>query len=155
MSEMRDHEVFTAFLNKYIGLSHGMRFDEKRAMWDLDEPTPVLSPEEVMQPLIGWPAIERYWGETRESIESLSTEWWDLHVQRLSPDFALLLFKQRWRAIMIPASIFSDKHIASTVRVSMGVRKLSDEWRIIFSVESHVDGVVYFRALYAQSMLTD
>ena len=152
MSEEHDAE-FRRFVDTYIHLSTGMKFEEKRELWDPEEACPVLIPEEAQEPLVGWPAIEGYWQNTRHTLHSLTTEWWDLHVQRLSGDEALLLFKQRWRARMHESAYFSAEALASTVRVTMGVRRRPAGWRIFMSTESHLDGVEYFRAIYSQRAL--
>jgi hypothetical protein len=152
VSDQLDAE-FLRFIDSYIHLSTGMRFEEKRRLWDSEEPCPVLIPEEADQPLVGWPAIEGYWQNTRHTLQSLTTEWWDLTVQRLSDDEVLLLFKQRWCAEMQASAYFSTRPLASTVRVTMGARRRADGWRIFMSTESHLDGVEYFRALYGQRAL--
>ena len=108
----------------YVALSAGLRFAEKRAYWDEDEPSPVLAPEEAATPLVGWDAIERYWSGSRESIADLRTECFDVHVNLLAPDLA--------------------------VRATFALRKRPAGWRIFASVEAHVDGAEYFRSLYRQ-----
>lgn len=139
-----------AIVTRYIGLSDGMRFAEKRGFWDAEEATPVLAPEEVGTPLIGWQQIEDYWGVTRTSLQSLKTECWDIVVNPLSESEAIALFKQRWVAQMSAPALLAAAPLASTVRVSMGLRRRNATWKIFMSVESHVDGVEYFRDVIAR-----
>jgi hypothetical protein len=143
-------ETLVALVRAYIALSKGQRYEEKRAFWDAEEPQPLLSPEESNAPHIGWPAIETYWSHARGSMASLETECWDIEPLLLSPGFALVTFKQRWTAVMSGQGPLTGVPIAATVRVSMAFRKRDGRWRIFMSVESHVDGATYFRALYAR-----
>ncbi|MDX2223610.1 MAG: hypothetical protein SFV21_12720, partial [Rhodospirillaceae bacterium] len=57
----------------YVGYSEGMNFAAKRALWDADEPAPLLMPEEAHAPLIGWAAIDAYWSKSRVVMESLKS----------------------------------------------------------------------------------
>ncbi|GMU68648.1 MAG: hypothetical protein AMXMBFR37_09800 [Steroidobacteraceae bacterium] len=141
-------------VNRYIGLSDGMRFAEKRQFWDADEDTPLLAPEEVGAPLVGWQAIEKYWGATRATLQSLRTECWDIVVNPMSETEAIALFKQRWVARMTAPEYLAAAPLASTVRVSMGLRRRAATWKIFMSVESHVDGVEYFRDVVARRAVT-
>jgi len=137
-------------VTRYIALSEGMRFAAKRSFWDTEEATPLLAPEEVGAPLVGWQQIEAYWGATRTSLQSLRTECWDIVVNPLSESEVLALFKQRWVAQMSGPALLAAAPLASTVRVSMGLRRRSATWKIFMSVESHVDGVEYFRNVVAR-----
>lgn len=132
----------------YIALSSGMRFAEKRAYWDAEEPLPVLAPEESAAPLVGWEAIERYWGGSRETIADLRTECFDVHVNLLAPDLALAIFRQHWTATMAGPTYLAGAPLAATVRATFALRKRAAGWRIFASVEAHVDGAEYFRSLY-------
>lgn len=145
---MSDIETLRALVHAYIGLSKGQRYEEKRAFWDAQEPTPVLSPEESNAPHVGWPAIGAYWNHARGSMASLETECWDVEPVLLSPSLALVTFKQRWRAVMSGDGPLTGTPIAATVRVSMALRKRGHDWKIFMSVESHVDGPTYFRTRY-------
>jgi hypothetical protein len=145
---MNDREILIALVRDYIALSKGQRYEDKRGFWDADEPHPVLSPEESNEAHIGWPAIENYWGHSRGSMASLETECWDIEPTPLSPTLALITFKQRWTATLSGQGPLTGTPIAATVRVSMAVRKRGADWKIFMSVESHVDGPTYFRALY-------
>jgi hypothetical protein len=132
----------------YVALSAGMRFAEKRAYWDEEEPSPVLAPEESAAPLVGWDAIEAYWSGSRESIADLRTECFDVHVNLLASDLALAIFRQHWTATMAAPTYLAGAPLAATVRATFALRKRVAGWRIFASVEAHVDGAEYFRALY-------
>jgi hypothetical protein len=146
---MDERATLIALVRAYIALSAGQRYREKRAFWDAEEPQPLLSPEESSAPHIGWPAIEAYWARSRGSIESLHTECRDIEPLLLAPRLALVTFTQRWRGTLRGEGPLGGMPLAATVRVSMGLRKRAQDWRIFMSVESHVDGPTYFRTLYA------
>lgn len=147
---MSEIETLRALVRDYIMLSKDQRYAEKRAFWDLEEPRPVLSPEESNAPHIGWDAIEKYWSHARGSMASLETVCWDIEPILLCPSLALITFKQRWMATMSGQGPLTGTPIAATVRVSMALRKRDGAWKIFMSVESHVDGPTYFRTLYEQ-----
>lgn len=143
-----------ALIGRYVALSEGMRFAEKRAFWDEEEPNPVLKPEEVGAPLVGWAAIDGYWRDTRSALASLKTDCWDFTLNPLSEDVVLALFKQRWVARMNGPVYLSAAPIASTVRVTMGLRRRDAGWKIFLAVESHVDGIEYFRNVFSRRAVT-
>ena len=154
MNTRNSTDEIEELITRYIALSAGMRFAEKRAFWDEEETTPVLAPEELGVPLLGWREIDAYWGETRSALLSLQTEYWDLVVSPLSDSIAIALFKQRWVSKMAGPAYLAGAPLASTVRVTMGLRRRRQTWKIFMSVESHVDGVAYFRSVLAHRAVT-
>jgi ketosteroid isomerase-like protein len=146
---MSERAAIERLVREYVGLSAGMRFAEKRAYWDADEPNPVLAPEESGGPLVGWEAIENYWRGSREAITDLRTECFDVHVNVLAPDLALAVFRQHWTATMSGGPKYlGAAPLAATVRATYALRRRGGEWRIFAIVEAHVDGAEYFRSLY-------
>lgn len=143
-----DRAAIERLVRDYIALSKGMQFEAKRGFWDADEPQPVLAPEEAATPFVGWPAIERYWGASRGAMKDLATDCFDVHVNLLSNDLALAVFRQRWAATMAGPGYLAGAPLASTVRATFVLRRSESTWKICASVEAHVDGVTYFRGLY-------
>ncbi len=141
-----DQEI-ADFVRAYVALSKGKRFAEKRALWDADEPFPLLHPEEASVALVGWPALNAYWSHSNAVMRDLETQCWDIGVTWLGPGNAIATYLQRWRATLENASSLLSGPIASTVRVVLGVRNRGPGWRVFCCVESHVDGVEYFRLL--------
>jgi len=142
-------EELIEFVRHYISLSKGMRFDEKRRFWDEEEPQPILAPEEAPSPLVGWAAIDGYWAASRQSMSSLRTLCFDFHVNPLSPNLAVVAFKQRWIAQLSGSGPLAAAPLAATVRSTWVLRRRPAGWRILCIVEAHVDGIQYFRSLYA------
>jgi hypothetical protein len=136
------------FLDRYIGYSRDMDFDAKRACWDADEPTPVLAPEESLVPHVGWGALERYWNSSRAEMSSLSTTWSELVVTPLTERMVVAAFKQTWTATLRGTGPLTGAPIAATVRANLLLRRSAAQWRIVASVEAHVDGAEYFLDLY-------
>jgi ketosteroid isomerase-like protein len=143
-----DRDSIERLVRDYIALSKGMQFEAKRGFWDVDEPHPVLAPEEAAAPLVGWDAIERYWGASSGAMKDLATDCFDVHVNLLSSDLALAVFRQRWVATMAGPDYLAGAPLASTVRATFVLRRCAGAWKICTSVEAHVDGVTYFRELY-------
>jgi ketosteroid isomerase-like protein len=143
-----DRAVIEHLLREYVALSAGLRHAEKRAYWDPDETTPVLAPEEAAETLVGWEAIERYWGGSRETIADLRTECFDVHVNLLAPDVAVALYRQHWTATMAAPRFLAGAPLAATVRATCLLRRRPAGWRIYALVEAHVDGAEYFAELY-------
>lgn len=137
-----------AVVDRYVELAGGNRFAERRELWDGDEPMPLLHPEEIAEPMVGWPAIEHYWNAISSDVEWFRTERLDLTVNPLGPDEALAVYAHRWTARLVPPGLLARAPIGAVVRVSMGLRKRAQSWRIFTVVESHVDGVAYFQELY-------
>jgi hypothetical protein len=140
-------ESVIAFVEHYVSLSKGKRFDAKRALWDPEESQPILRPEEATQAFVGWPALERYWSHSNSVMRDLETRCWGFHVHRLSAQAALVTYTQRWKASLTDAASLLSGPIASTVRVVLALRDRGSGWRIYLCIESHVDGVEYARAL--------
>jgi hypothetical protein len=148
-----NEDELVEFVRGYIALSKGMRFEEKRLFWDAAEPHPVLAPEEAAEPLVAWTAIDGYWKSSRQAMASLRTLCFDFHVNRLGPALALVAFKQRWLAELAGSGPFASAPLAATVRSTWLLRRREAGWRIVCSVEAHIDGVQYFRDLYAERAL--
>lgn len=143
-----DRADIERLVRDYIALSTGMQFEAKRSYWDAGERMPVLAPEEAAAPLVGWTEIERYWSASRGAMRDLATACFDVHVNRLGANLALAVFKQRWVATLTGTGPLSNAPLASTVRATFVLRRVGQDWRIVASVEAHVDAVVYVTEMY-------
>jgi len=139
-------KVITALVKDYVALSADGCFAEKRAFWDRDEPNPLLWPEEADLPISGREAMDRYWNETGGMLQGLKTVAWDIHVHCLG-DHAVAGYTHRWQGRLVGMEALLPRAIASSVRVTMALRRKPEGWRVFALIEGHVDGAVYFRDL--------
>jgi hypothetical protein len=143
-----DEAAIRALVRDYVGLSASRRFPERIRYWDAEEPCPVLVPEEAPDPLVGWEALRAYWAATRGAVAGFRTDVGEILVNRLAPDHAIAVFAQRWHARMADGPLLGEERLSAEVRVAFALRRREGLWRIFAAVESHVDGIEYFRRLY-------
>ncbi len=136
----------TQLVETYVGLSKGMRFEEKRAFWDAEEARPLLKPEESPTALIGWPAITDYWTQTRRSLRNLESRCWDVSAVQLERDLALVIYKLAWRA-EVDGPFLSGAPLGALVRVSAFLRFRGGAWKFFAYVEGHLDAVAFAAAM--------
>ena len=136
-----------ALVQTYVDYSNGKRFGQKRTCWDAEEPSPVLSPEEEPFPLVGWQAIDDYWGRSGSVLSSLQSRCWGIHVSLLNERYALALYNLFWRAD-VNGPFLGGAPLGAHVRVTAMLRRKKAGWRIFASIESHVDGDCFVRKLY-------
>ncbi|MBL8628400.1 MAG: nuclear transport factor 2 family protein [Rhodospirillaceae bacterium] len=123
----------------YVSYSEGMNFAGKRALWDQDDPSPLLMPEEAPRPLIGWSAIEAYWSKSRVVMESLKSRSANVRARLIAPDIALATYDMRWVATLAGPAEVKRKPIAADVRVTAMLRKKPEGWRLFHLMEGPVD----------------
>lgn len=123
-------------IERYISYSEGMNFEGKRALWDRDEPAPLLMPEEAAAPLVGWAAIDAYWSKSRVVMTSLKSRSANHRCRLLAAEIALVTYDLRWVATLAgpprPA-------IAADVRVTALLRKKPEGWRYFHLMEGPID----------------
>ncbi len=144
---MSDPQQIERLLTEYLALAQGGRFLQRRRFWDADEPMPILAPEELTQPLIGWAAIEAYWSATAAGVAEFRSDCSALTLNVLAPDCVMAVFRQDWRAQMRAGSDLGSEPLAASVRVSMAWRRRDPDWRIFASFESHLEAGEYARSL--------
>lgn len=132
-----------ALIDQYVGFSEGMNFAAKKALWDTDDPAPLLMPEEEHAALIGWPALDAYWSKSRTVMSSLKTRAWGHHAREIVPGIALVTYTMRWVATL--AGSPGRKPIGADVRVTALLRKKPDGWRFFHLMEGPVDLVTMAR----------
>ena len=123
----------------YVGYSEGMNFEGKRALWDQDDPQPLLMPEEAHAPLMGWPAINAYWSKSRVIMETLKSRSANHRARLIAPDIALVTYDMRWVATLAGPPQVPRKPIAADVRVTALLRRKPQGWRFFHLMEGPVD----------------
>ena len=126
-------------IQRYVAYSEGMNFAGKRALWDGDDPAPLLMPEEAPEPLIGWPAIDAYWAKSRVVMTSLKSRTANHVCRLLAPDIALVTYDMRWVATLATAPGVTRQPIAADVRVTALLRKKPEGWRYFHLMEGPID----------------
>ena len=123
----------------YVACSEGFNFASRKALWDADEETPILCPEEAPEPLIGWDALDGYWSLSRQTIASLVSKATNIRVRLLSDTLALATYNNRWIATMASSGDAPEKPISADVRMTAVLRKTDAGWRYIHLMEGPVD----------------
>ncbi len=123
----------------YVSYSEGMNFEGKRGLWDRDDPSPLLMPEEAHAPLIGWDAINAYWSQSRVIMESLKSRSANVRARLITPDITLVTYDMRWVATLAGPANVKRKPIAADVRVTAMLRKKLEGWRFFHIMEGPVD----------------
>lgn len=141
-----EQAALRSLIEDYVALSKGMRFAEKRTFWDVDEPMPVLSPEESERLWRGWDEIEAYWTATKGALVDLQSDCWGILIQPLSSKLALALFNLGWTAHV--EGLSNGTALGAHVRVTAALRRKPEGWRFFSYIEGHVDAVEYMRSYY-------
>jgi hypothetical protein len=140
----------TDLIIRYVGYSETMNFAGKKALWDADDPSPLLMPEEARTALIGWNAIEAYWSKSRTIMDSLQSRSANHRVRQIDEDLALATYDMRWIATLSGPKEISRKPISADVRVTALLRKKSEGWRFFHLMEGPVDLIAMARQSYAR-----
>jgi ketosteroid isomerase-like protein len=138
MSDALTREI-DALVGQYVAYSETMNFDGKRALWDHDEPHPLLMPEEAAEALVGWDAINAYWSKSRVIMESLKSRSANVQARLIADDIALATYDMRWVATLAGPAGVQRKPIAADVRVTALLRRKADGWRFSHVMEGPVD----------------
>lgn len=128
-----------ALVQTYVGYSETMNFEGKRALWDQDDPSPLLMPEEAHDVLLGWDAINAYWSKSRVIMESLKSRSANVSARLIAPNLALVTYDMRWVATLAGPAEIKRKPIAADVRVTAMLRKKPHGWRFFHLMEGPVD----------------
>lgn len=124
-------------IEEYVGCAATMDFARRRALWDADEPEPILCPEEAAEPLIGWQAMDGYWSRSRVVMADLKAKAAHIRITLLADDIAWATYDNRWIATM--AGPAAEAPIAADVRMNALLRKTAAGWRYFQLVEGPVD----------------
>ncbi len=123
----------------YVACSEGFNFAARKALWDANEETPILCPEEAPEPLIGWEMLDGYWSHSRKTMASLVSKATNIRIRLLSDGIALATYNNRWIATMAEAEGQASKPISADVRMTAVLRKTDEGWRYIHLMEGPVD----------------
>ena len=132
-------EVVIETVLAYVACSKGFNFANRKALWDSDEDTPILCPEESPEPLIGWAALDAYWSQSRETMSSLESKATNIRIRLVNDKIALATYQTRWIATLTQAGHIPEKPIAADVRMTAVLRKTESGWRYIHLMEGPVD----------------
>ncbi len=131
----QEHEVVDT-IRQYVACAKTMDFAGRKALWDHDEPLPILCPEEATQPLVGWEALDAYWSRSRVTMADLK---------------ALATYDNRWIAHM--AGPTEEPAISADVRMNALLRRKPEGWRYFQLVEGPVDLMTMARQAARRSAL--
>lgn len=151
-------EQITKLIREYVAYSETMDFASKRQLWDTDDPTPLLMPEEALAPLIGWAAIDAYWSKSRVLMDSLKSQTANHTVREIGVDLVLATYDMRWIATLAGPDTMPSKPISADVRVTALLRKKPEGWRFFHLMEGPVDLMAMTRLAYsrkAQNLFPD
>lgn len=149
MSTLQD-EV-SSLIKRYVSYSENMNFAGKKALWDTDDPSPLLMPEEAHTPLIGWDAIEAYWSKSRVIMETLKSQTANHVVREIDDGLALATYDMRWIATMVGQKDVPRKPISADVRVTALLRQKPEGWRFFHLMEGPVDLMAMVRLAYKRN----
>ena len=148
MSDLRAE--ISDLVERYVACSESMDFNGKKRLWDLDDPQPLLMPEEAHAPLVGWAAIEAYWSKSRLIMDSLKSRSANHTARQIDTDIALATYDMRWIATLAGPKDVLRKPISADVRVTALLRQKPEGWRFFHLMEGPVDLMAMTRAAYAR-----
>lgn len=143
-------EQITVLIQRYVGYSESMNFDGKKALWDADDPSPLLMPEEAHAPLIGWAAIDAYWSKSRVIMETLKSQTANHTVREIDEDLVLATYDMRWVATMAGPKDVPRNPISADVRVTALLRQKPEGWRFFHLMEGPIDLMAMTRLAYTR-----
>lgn len=137
-------------IKTYVGFSETMDFTGKKALWDKDDPLPLLMPEEAHAPLVGWAAIDAYWSQSRVVMESLKSRSANHQAREIDTGVVLATYDMRWVATLAGPKQVPRKPISADVRVTALLRCKPEGWRFFHLMEGPVDLMTMSRQAHAR-----
>jgi len=145
----------TEVLVQYEAIWNSQEFQRLKELWDTDDPEPYYVPEEIEQPIIGWPALERYWNPRpggRKILEAFRWGFSNVRAKLIAPDLALCIFDHRFEMKIVgnrnkPRSGF-DRCVAI-------FRKKPEGWRFILYAQCPLGPETYVRTLLEKNVSPD
>jgi hypothetical protein len=119
-----------------------------RALWDHDEPEPYLLPQEVAQPIIGWPGFDTHWKKTEARLKRCSMRIWDVHAKLLAPDVAMALYKFHWNGDIVGF----DHLVGIDSRATATFRRRDGAWKFIAYVEAQSAPLLHLQRYYLMNV---
>lgn len=137
-SEVR--EAVEAVITRYEHCWGRLDFAGLRELWDPDEPEPIYVAEELREPAIGYPDIERYWSTSKATIDRAKIRTKDLQVRSIAPGIALAFFKMHWNVAMADGRV-----MGGDVRTTSLLRETPRGWRFFHYVEAPLSSIIQVR----------
>jgi hypothetical protein len=137
----------TDVLRKYEEIWTSQEFSRLRELWDTDDPEPYYVPEEIEEPLIGWPALERYWNPRpggRKVLEAFRWHFSNVRARLIAPDLALSIFDHQYELKLAGKR---NKPRAGFDRCLAIFRKKPEGWRFILYAQCPLGPETYVRTL--------
>ncbi|MEE8305622.1 MAG: nuclear transport factor 2 family protein [Gammaproteobacteria bacterium] len=122
-----------------------------RALWDTEQATPHLMPQEKDQPIVSWPAFDEYLSEAQARLLRCSMRFWDLNVKPLGPDHAAALYQMHWNGEIRGFA----KSLGIDSRVSAVFHRREDRWLICHYVEAPPAPMLHLQRSYAAAVDPD
>lgn len=119
-----------------------------RALWDQDEHEPYVLPQEVTEPIIGWPAFDAHWKKSEARLRKCSMRVWDVHAKLLAPDLAIALYKFHWNGDIIGF----DHPVGIDSRATATFRRRNDSWKFIAYVEAQTAPLLHLQRYYVMNV---
>ncbi|MCS7002309.1 MAG: nuclear transport factor 2 family protein [Dehalococcoidia bacterium] len=141
------HAAATALVDAYAACWSRRDFAGLKALWDTDDPGPLYLAEEILEPLIGWDAIDRYWAMTSGLVTRMWMRTADLQARPLGPDHAIVFYNMDWNL-----TVGDQDPIAADVRVIMILRKKPDGWKVCHYAEASIGPLTYLRRAYRRAV---
>jgi hypothetical protein len=146
----------TELLTQYEKIWNSQDFPRLRELWDTDDPEPYYVPEEIEEPLIGWPALNRYWSPPRPGgksmLEAFRWGFSNVRARLLAPDLALSIFDHRYEMKLRGER---NKPSAGFDRCIGIFRKKPEGWRFILYAQCPLGPETYVRALRGKIVSPD
>lgn len=146
-----EEQAVVSTIREYVACAQTMDFAARKALWDHDEGMPILCPEEAIEPLIGWDALDAYWSRSRVTMADLKAMATNFSIALLADDIALATYDNRWIAHM--AGPTKEPAISADVRMNALLRKKPEGWRYFQLVEGPVDLMTMARQAARRSAL--
>ena len=137
-SEVR--EAVEAVIAEYERCWAGLDFAGLRELWDPDEPEPIYVAEELLEPAVGYPAIEAYWAKSTATIDRAKIRTAKLRVRSIAPGIALAFYAMHWNVAMADGRV-----MGGNVRTSALFRETPQGWRFFHYVEAPLANLVQVR----------
>ena len=137
----------TDVLRKYEEIWTSQEFSRLRELWDTDDPEPYYVPEEIQEPIIGWPALERYWNPRpggRKVLEAFRWHFSNVRARLIAPDLALSIFDHQYELKLAGKR---NKPRAGFDRCLAIFRKKPEGWRFILYAQCPLGPETYVRTL--------
>ena len=102
------------------------------ALWDAGEALPIMLPQELERPLVGWEELRLYWTKAAVRLEAASMRTRDLIVHPIADNLALVVYVMHWNG----AIRGFVRPIGVEARVSAVIRDTPRGWRFIHYAEA-------------------